>query len=36
MFKYLDLGAILTICVFPFIGLIFNIIWVVKDWNEDD
>ena len=30
MFQYIGLGEILTICVFPFIGLLMNIIWIVK------
>ena len=36
MFEYLDLGAFLTLCVFPFIGLLFNIGWVIRDRDKND
>ena len=35
MFQYIGLGEILTMFVFPFIGLLLNIIWIVKCKDDD-
>ena len=35
MFQYIGLGEILTMFVFPFVGLILNIVWLVTGDRND-